>query len=180
MQVVEYALGQLPTVAKAVLTPTGTGYDGMRVNASVCGVSIVRSGESMEAALRSCWKGVDIGKILVTRRHKASPGSTPGCTRNGSVSADAVPPTPPMATDVNGSYYRRHAEADSRYAAGHLSRNAFTPGGAQHLLLFFCPLNLWMVAKCMSRSKHALGLVSFLVATLVCCRPHACRTRRCQ
>lgn len=117
MQVVEYALGQLPTVPKAVRTPTGTGYDGMRVNARVCGVSIVRSGESMEAALRSCWKGVDIGKILVTRRHKASPGSTPGCTRNGSVGAEAAPPTPPMATDINGSYYKRHAEADSGCAA---------------------------------------------------------------
>lgn len=118
MQVVEYALGLLPTEATAVRTPTGTGYDGMRVNANVCGVSIVRSGESMEAALRSCWKGIDIGKILVTRRHKASPGSTPGCTRNGGagLAAAAAPCTPPLVTDVNGSYYRTHAEAENRCA----------------------------------------------------------------
>eukprot|EP00892_Ulva_mutabilis_P000898 jgi/Ulvmu1/10809/UM069_0045.1 len=111
--VVEYALGLLPTEPQAVRTPTGTGYEGMRVNANVCGVSIVRSGESMEAALRRCWKGVDIGKILVSRRHKVSPGGTPGGVRNGGASGASTPPrTPPLATDVNGTYYKTHAVAE--------------------------------------------------------------------
>ena len=123
---VEYALGLLPTEAAAVRTPTGTGYDGMRVKAHVCGVSIVRSGESMEAALRRCWKGVDIGKILVTRRHKASPVGTPEGTPEGrapsAAPAAAPPSTPPLATDVNGSYYKTHAEAEHGCAP--------PPGGA--------------------------------------------------
>ena len=33
----------------------------------LCGVSIIRSGESMENALRACCKGIKIGKILVHR-----------------------------------------------------------------------------------------------------------------
>jgi hypothetical protein len=69
VQVVEYALGLLPTKTVTVKTPTKAVYSGMHVNASVCGVSVIRSGEAMENALRSCWKGIDIGKILVQRRH---------------------------------------------------------------------------------------------------------------
>jgi uridine kinase len=33
----------------------------------LCGVSIIRSGESMENALRACCKGIKIGKILIHR-----------------------------------------------------------------------------------------------------------------
>ena len=35
----------------------------------LCGVSIIRSGESMENALRACCKGIKIGKILVHRSY---------------------------------------------------------------------------------------------------------------
>jgi uracil phosphoribosyltransferase len=33
----------------------------------LCGVSIIRSGEAMENALRACCQGIKIGKILVHR-----------------------------------------------------------------------------------------------------------------
>ena len=33
----------------------------------LCGVSIIRSGEAMENALRDCCKGIKIGKILIHR-----------------------------------------------------------------------------------------------------------------
>ncbi|KAK7825111.1 uridine kinase-like protein 1 [Quercus suber] len=49
--VVEHGLGHLPFTEKQKL----------------CGVSIVRSGESMENALRACCKGIKIGKILIHR-----------------------------------------------------------------------------------------------------------------
>lgn len=38
----------------------------------ICGVSIIRSGESMEAALRECCQGIKIGKILVHRHESAT------------------------------------------------------------------------------------------------------------
>ena len=75
LQVVEYALGLLPTREVRVATPTAAEYSGRRVSASVCGVSVIRSGEAMEAALRSCWKGIDVGKILVERRHPPGRGA---------------------------------------------------------------------------------------------------------
>lgn len=33
----------------------------------ICGVSVIRSGESMETALRECCQGIKLGKILVHR-----------------------------------------------------------------------------------------------------------------
>jgi uridine kinase len=36
---------------------------GVEFARKLCGVSIIRSGESMEAALRTCCKGVKIGKV---------------------------------------------------------------------------------------------------------------------
>ena len=50
-----------------VLTPTGHQYVGVDFAKKLCGVSIIRSGESMENALRACCKGIKIGKILVHR-----------------------------------------------------------------------------------------------------------------
>ena len=52
---------------KAVVTPTGHCYVGVEFCKRLCGVSIIRSGESMENALRACCKGIKIGKILVHR-----------------------------------------------------------------------------------------------------------------
>jgi uridine kinase len=50
-----------------VTTPTGHQYVGVDFAKKLCGVSIIRSGESMENALRACCKGIKIGKILVHR-----------------------------------------------------------------------------------------------------------------
>ncbi|KAI8466809.1 MAG: putative uracil phosphoribosyl transferase [Monoraphidium minutum] len=63
--IVEAGLGHLPFIEKQVETPTGSRYVGVEFARRLCGVSIIRSGESMEAALRTCCKGVKIGKILV-------------------------------------------------------------------------------------------------------------------
>ncbi|KAH6813777.1 uridine kinase/uracil phosphoribosyltransferase 1 [Perilla frutescens var. frutescens] len=45
----------------------GSVYTGVDFCKKLCGVSIVRSGESMENALRACCKGIKIGKILIHR-----------------------------------------------------------------------------------------------------------------
>ncbi|KAL4419150.1 hypothetical protein ABPG77_009126, partial [Micractinium sp. CCAP 211/92] len=65
--VVEASLGHLPFREKVVVTPTGHQYVGVDFAKKLCGVSIIRSGESMENALRACCKGIKIGKILVHR-----------------------------------------------------------------------------------------------------------------
>ncbi|KAI4320492.1 hypothetical protein MLD38_033969 [Melastoma candidum] len=63
--VVEYGLGHLPFSEKQIITPTGSVYPGVIFRRRLCGVSIIRSGESMENALRACCKGIMIGKILI-------------------------------------------------------------------------------------------------------------------
>ncbi|KAF8037624.1 hypothetical protein BT93_B0485 [Corymbia citriodora subsp. variegata] len=45
----------------------GSVYTGVVFRKRLCGVSIIRSGESMENALRACCKGIKIGKILIHR-----------------------------------------------------------------------------------------------------------------
>lgn len=67
LQVVEAGLGHLPFAERTVITPTGSPYVGVDFAKKLCGVSIIRSGESMENALRACCKGIKIGKILVHR-----------------------------------------------------------------------------------------------------------------
>ncbi|KAL4634406.1 hypothetical protein ACB092_04G197200 [Castanea dentata] len=65
--VVEHGLGYLPFTEKQVITPTGSVYTGVDFCKKLCGVSVIRSGESMENALRACCKGIKIGKILIHR-----------------------------------------------------------------------------------------------------------------
>lgn len=65
--VVEAGLGHLPFRQTVVNTPTGSQYDGVSFCPDICGVSVIRSGEAMENALRACCKGIKIGKILVSR-----------------------------------------------------------------------------------------------------------------
>ncbi|XP_040988905.1 uridine kinase-like protein 3 isoform X2 [Juglans microcarpa x Juglans regia] len=65
--VVEHGLGHLPFTEKQVMTPTGSVYTGVDFCKRLCGVSVIRSGESMENALRACCKGIKIGKILIHR-----------------------------------------------------------------------------------------------------------------
>jgi len=64
---VEGALGHLPFAECEVTTPLGEPYKGLNFSKKICGVSIIRSGEAMENALRSCCLGVKIGKILIDR-----------------------------------------------------------------------------------------------------------------
>ncbi|KAJ4424615.1 Uracil phosphoribosyltransferase, synthesizes UMP from uracil [Gnomoniopsis sp. IMI 355080] len=64
---VEEGLNHLPTMAHTVVTPTGQHYDGLSFQGKICGVSIMRAGESMEQGLRECCRSVRIGKILIQR-----------------------------------------------------------------------------------------------------------------
>jgi len=62
---IEHALSFLPFSEKAVYTPTDCLYKGMERRTPICGVSIMRAGESMEIALREVCKDIRIGKILI-------------------------------------------------------------------------------------------------------------------
>jgi uracil phosphoribosyltransferase len=64
---IEEALTFLPYHAKEVTTPTGAVYEGLEFESHICGVSIIRAGESMEKPLREVCLGVRIGKILIQR-----------------------------------------------------------------------------------------------------------------
>ncbi|KAF9224487.1 PRTase-like protein [Gyrodon lividus] len=64
---VEEGLNHLPVVPKTVETPTGSKYEGVRFEGRICGVSILRAGEAMEAGLREVCRSVRIGKILIQR-----------------------------------------------------------------------------------------------------------------
>lgn len=67
---VETALDMLPFEACAAETPVGARYDGLRFDPHICGVSVARAGESMEAGLRAVCRSVRIGKILIQRDKK--------------------------------------------------------------------------------------------------------------
>ncbi|KAF9236420.1 uracil phosphoribosyltransferase-domain-containing protein [Melanogaster broomeanus] len=64
---VEEGLNHLPVVPKTVQTPTGSTYEGVGFEGRICGVSILRAGEAMEAGLREVCRSVRIGKILIQR-----------------------------------------------------------------------------------------------------------------
>lgn len=64
---IEAGLNLLPMREKDVTTPTGAVFRGLEPAAPICGVSIVRAGESMETGLRAVCRGVRIGKILIQR-----------------------------------------------------------------------------------------------------------------
>ncbi|KAG0326372.1 Uracil phosphoribosyltransferase, synthesizes UMP from uracil [Dissophora globulifera] len=64
---IEEGLNHLPVVEKAILTPTGMEYQGVEFQGRICGVSIMRAGESMEQGLRDVCRSVRIGKILIQR-----------------------------------------------------------------------------------------------------------------
>lgn len=65
--VVEAGLGCLPFTEKIVHTPEGVEYAGVSFGNKICGVSVIRSGESMENALRACASRIKLGKILIAR-----------------------------------------------------------------------------------------------------------------
>ncbi|TFK24242.1 armadillo/beta-catenin/plakoglobin [Coprinopsis marcescibilis] len=64
---VEEGLNHLPVVSRTIETPTGAKYEGVGFLGKICGVSILRAGEAMEAGLREVCRSVRIGKILIQR-----------------------------------------------------------------------------------------------------------------
>lgn len=65
--VVEEGLSNLPFREKTISTPLDVDYVGLEFASNICGVSIVRAGETMEAALRQVVQGIKIGKVLIDR-----------------------------------------------------------------------------------------------------------------
>jgi len=70
--VIEEALNYLPFQPKTIITPTGSEYQGLEWTQNICGVSIIRAGESMETGLREICQSVRIGKILIQRDEETS------------------------------------------------------------------------------------------------------------
>ncbi len=64
---VEFGLSKLPYKEQTVLTPLDEVYVGATFAVKLCGVSIVRAGESMEKALTNIVQQARIGKILIQR-----------------------------------------------------------------------------------------------------------------
>jgi len=64
---VEEALNLLPVDSVKIITPTGASITGAKFRGKICAVSILRSGEAMETALREVCKKIRIGKILIQR-----------------------------------------------------------------------------------------------------------------
>ena len=62
---VEEGLNHLPVVGHEITTPVGRTYAGVKFEGKICGVSIMRAGESMEQGLSDCCRSVRIGKILI-------------------------------------------------------------------------------------------------------------------
>lgn len=69
--IVEEGLSYLPTARCDIVTPTGDRYEGIEPAAQICGVSIMRAGESMEQALRDTCRGIKIGKLLIQRNEES-------------------------------------------------------------------------------------------------------------
>jgi len=69
---VEEGLNHLPVVEHTISTPVGRSYQGVKFEGKICGVSIMRAGESMEQGLRDCCRSVRIGKILIQRDEETS------------------------------------------------------------------------------------------------------------
>ncbi|XP_063700015.1 uridine-cytidine kinase-like 1 isoform X1 [Culicoides brevitarsis] len=64
--VIEYTLSMLPFKDSTVDTPQGVSYKGKRMTSQkICGVSILRAGETMEQAVSDVCKHIRIGKILI-------------------------------------------------------------------------------------------------------------------
>jgi uracil phosphoribosyltransferase len=69
---VEEGLNHLPVVPHTVTSPVGKDYTGVKFQGKICGVSIMRAGESMEQGLRECCRSVRIGKILIQRNEETA------------------------------------------------------------------------------------------------------------
>ncbi|KAI5453336.1 hypothetical protein NCC49_005815 [Naganishia albida] len=67
---VEEGLNHLPVKPQTITTPLGIEYEGVTFEGKICGVSIMRAGEAMEAGLRDCCRSVRIGKDEETAQPK--------------------------------------------------------------------------------------------------------------
>lgn len=66
-QLLVNAAALLPYEKQDVITPIGETYAGLRLARGVCGVSVIRAGESFEGEYRQMFSGQPIGKILIQR-----------------------------------------------------------------------------------------------------------------
>jgi uridine kinase len=59
------ALDELPYSLKNIETPTGHKYDGLQLDAHICGVEIVRAGGAMRTSFSRVFVDAPIGKVLI-------------------------------------------------------------------------------------------------------------------
>jgi uracil phosphoribosyltransferase len=71
--VAETALDQFPVNPKTVVTPTNQNYEGVEFFKHICGVTLMRTGEVMERALRESCKSIHTGHVLI--QHERAEGS---------------------------------------------------------------------------------------------------------
>jgi uracil phosphoribosyltransferase len=64
---IEESMNFLTFRKKVIVAPTSKEYDGVECTDKLCGVSIMRAGESMEKCLREVIPDLPIGKILIQR-----------------------------------------------------------------------------------------------------------------
>ncbi len=69
---VEESLNLLPIRTKRIITHIGVPFSGAEFEGKICAVSIIRSGEAMEKAVREVCKKIRIGKILIQRDEKTT------------------------------------------------------------------------------------------------------------
>ena len=62
---IEEGLNLLQSETKEVVTPSGKPYQGVEFSKNYCGVSVNRSGQAMEKALRDCFRSIRMGKINI-------------------------------------------------------------------------------------------------------------------
>jgi len=70
----EYALSFLPHCDSEVIMPSGQSYQGKKfAGCGLCGVSILRAGETMEKALMKVTKEIRLGKFLIQTNEDGEP-----------------------------------------------------------------------------------------------------------
>ena len=60
-------LNYLPYKKKIVDLLSGNAFEGLELDGEICGISMMRAGESMEKALRDCSKAAVLGKMLIQK-----------------------------------------------------------------------------------------------------------------
>lgn len=69
----EFAFSLLPHVKDSIITPQKKTYQGSKfAGQGLCGVSILRAGETMEHALLQITRDIRLGKILIQTNHNSS------------------------------------------------------------------------------------------------------------